>query len=338
MYLIARLTLLFAFTLVAVLAQAEQSKVISTATIELAANDPAANEPVANEPSTESSSTVDFVWKPPGQMISVGSHRLHIECIGTGNVTVLFEAGLGGSSLEWQHIQQQVADKTVACVYDRGGYGWSDATAGNRSAQMLARETNLLLNNLSIRGPLILIGHSFGGFVVRELANLRDDKIVGLILVDASHEKQVTEFERIMPIANMPTGRSFVISPMSLPDGLDPETQFKIATFGRMRKTYHAVHAEINSFRHSAVHVSSLPRPVSYPIVVLRRGRNLFEQDEQASEKSELWKKLQIDLASLSTTGRLEVATQSGHHIHLDEPQLLVDQIETLLDNYQSTL
>jgi len=130
-----------------------------------------------NSPSVTTRSndaTVDFIWNPPGQLISVGEHRLHIHCVGDGPVTVVFEAGLGGSSLEWRVAQQSIATRARACVYDRGGYGWSDPAAGRRDSQLLAAETNLLLNNINIRGPLILIGHSFGGFVVRELANLRE--------------------------------------------------------------------------------------------------------------------------------------------------------------------
>ncbi len=298
------------------------------------------SSPTSSEASLSSAqdSSVDFVWNPPGKLISVGTHRLHIDCVGKGPVTVLFEAGLGGSSLEWQNIQREVADRSVACTYDRGGYGWSEPASGRRNAMTLARETHLLLNNLNIRGPLILVGHSFGGFVIRELANLRDGAIVGLILVDASHEKQVLEFERIMPIANMPTGKSFVISPMSLPDGLDPLIGSKIQVFGRMRKTYHAVHAEMASFRESALQAAKLPRPVKYPIVVMRRGRDLFERDARAAQKTQLWQRLQTDLARLSESGRVEVATDSGHHVHLDEPRRLIEQIDILLEQFQRTL
>jgi len=283
-------------------------------------------------------SSIDFIWNPPGRMISVGKHRLHIHCVGDGPVTVLFEAGLGGSSLEWSVVQEKIANRTRACVYDRGGYGWSDPAAGRRDAQLLAVETNLLLNNLNIRGPLILIGHSFGGFVIRELANLRSDSIVGLILVDASHEKQVTEFEKIMPIANMPRGRSFVISPIDVPDGLEKKISFKIKTFIRMRKSYHAVHAEMESFRQSAFQASRLPRPVEYPIVVLRRGLEPFRNDSNGEEKTALWKRLQKDLANLSSTGSIHVAGSSGHHIHIDEPDRVIEQIQFLLEKYEGSI
>jgi len=79
-----------------------------------------------------------------------------------------------------------------------------------------------------------------------------------------------------------------------------------------MRKTYHAIHAEMTSFRQSAFQASRLPRPVEYPIVVLRRGLELFEDDDNAAEKTALWKRLQTDLASLSSTGTvLEIIKES---------------------------
>ena len=74
----------------------------------------------------------------PGRMVSVGSHRLHLNCIGEGSLTVVLEAGGGYTMVEWSAwIQPGLSDHTRVCAYDRAGMGWSepsprptDATAG----------------------------------------------------------------------------------------------------------------------------------------------------------------------------------------------------------------
>ena len=63
---------------------------------------------------------------PPGQLIDVGGHRLHIHCAGTGPV-VVFESALGASSLTWRDVQALVSGFARACAYDRAGFGWSIA-------------------------------------------------------------------------------------------------------------------------------------------------------------------------------------------------------------------
>src|SRR2546423_636251 len=64
--------------------------------------------------------------RPPGRLVSVGNHRLHLDCAGSGGPTVVFESALGGWSIDWALVQPRVAAMTTACMYDRAGYGWSD--------------------------------------------------------------------------------------------------------------------------------------------------------------------------------------------------------------------
>ena len=62
----------------------------------------------------------------PGQMVSVGTHRLHLHCQGNGKPLVLLESGLSGWSQDWARVQPELARHTQVCSYDRAGYAWSD--------------------------------------------------------------------------------------------------------------------------------------------------------------------------------------------------------------------
>src|SRR5258708_5775104 len=65
-------------------------------------------------------------YPSPGKLVDIGGYRLHINCEGKGNPTVILDAGMGNNSLDWTLVQPKIAKFTRVCSYDRAGYGWSD--------------------------------------------------------------------------------------------------------------------------------------------------------------------------------------------------------------------
>lgn len=273
-----------------------------------------------------------FTQQAPGEKILIDGFRLHVTCVGEGEVTVLFEAGLGGSSMEWIPVQQLIAGKARACIYDRAGYAWSDPSPHPSHADELSREASIMLDKIGATGPILLVGHSFGGFVIRELALRRQNDVVGMVLVDASHEDQLIRLEKLSGKNMMPRGNSFVVSPVQIPDALPLDLQRKIQAFSRMRKTYAALHAEMQYFRESAEQVRRDRILSSYPVTVISRGLDLYPSDSLGQQKTAIWKELQSNLTGLSTQSRLIVAANSGHHVHTDNPELVAKAIEEILD------
>jgi len=273
-----------------------------------------------------------FTLDVPGEQVAIDGFRLHVSCLGTGDTTVLFEAGLGGSSLEWVPVQEAVAEQSRACIYDRAGYAWSDPSPHPSHAQELSREADIMLDQIGVNGPLILVGHSFGGFIIRELALRRQEHMVGMILVDASHEDQLPLLEKLAGKTMMPRGNSFVISPIQIPESLPEELRRKIEAFSRMRKTYAALHSEMRYFRESASQVRSDRKQVDYPVRVISRGLDLYPPDELGKKKTAVWEELQSDLATLSSDSARIIAHNSGHHVHTDNPELVADAIMDLLN------
>jgi pimeloyl-ACP methyl ester carboxylesterase len=121
---------------------------------------------------------------PPGQLVDVGGHRLHLRCGGDGTPAVVFDAALGASSLSWSLVQPAVARVTRACSYDRAGFGWSDAGPMPRTAGRIAGELHQLLQRGGVAPPYVLVGHSFGGLVMRLFAARHPGDVAGLILIE----------------------------------------------------------------------------------------------------------------------------------------------------------
>jgi pimeloyl-ACP methyl ester carboxylesterase len=100
---------------------------------------------------------------------------------------VVFESGMGASCLSWTLVQPKVAEFARTVSYDRAGHGWSDLSLEPRTARRIAQELHALLAAAGIHEPYVLVGHSFGGYVIRTFVQLYRDEVVGMVLVDSIH-------------------------------------------------------------------------------------------------------------------------------------------------------
>src|SRR6185312_434610 len=131
--------------------------------------------------------------------------RLFIRRQGSGRPTVVFEAGIGASSLNWRHIQQAVARITSTISYDRAGLGWSSSRRSARTPSVVAAELHEMLQRAGVRPPLVLVGHSFGGLVVRRYALLYPAEVASIVLIDPMRCEEYPPFNPGM-IANLTLG------------------------------------------------------------------------------------------------------------------------------------
>ncbi len=243
-------------------------------------------------------------------LVDVGGRRLHVICVGVGSPTVIMEAGLNSSSRTWRVVQPAVAQVTRACTYDRAGIGTSDpdprTKAARRTSRTIVGDLEALLGAAAITGPYVMVGHSLGGAHVRLFATRHPRDVVGMVLVDSSHEDQAARLAA--------TGYTPPAEP-NLPVEPDPDRTDMLASL-----------KEVGQARWRA----------NIPLVVLSHGRKIAADSpgitrDQAERVEDVWQQLQRELASRSSEGRLIVATRSGHFVQSDEPQLVIDAIREVV-------
>ncbi len=126
-----------------------------------------------------------------GRWVSIGSGcRLYAFASGEGEATVLFESGIGATHLNWRGIQDPIAEFAHAISYDRAGLGWSSPSNTPRTPANIAAELHRMLETAGFRPPYILVGHSFGGLVMRRFALLYPEEVSGVVLVDPMRSEE----------------------------------------------------------------------------------------------------------------------------------------------------
>src|SRR6185369_2447800 len=126
-------------------------------------------------------------FPPPGKLIDIGGWRLHLNCMGEARAsqpTVILESGIGDFSVEWALVQPSVARFARVCSYDRAGDGWSDLGPQPRTLRQIVYELHTMLDKSGVKPPLLLVGHSFGGLVVRLYAATYPTDVAGMVLVE----------------------------------------------------------------------------------------------------------------------------------------------------------
>jgi pimeloyl-ACP methyl ester carboxylesterase len=123
-------------------------------------------------------------FPPLGELVETGGIRLHLHRQGRGTPAVVFEAGIAGSLLGWALVQPDVAEFASTVSYDRAGLGWSDGCKTPRTVEGMLSELTAVLEQAKIPGPYILVGHSFGGLLIRAFAHARPKDVAGMVFVD----------------------------------------------------------------------------------------------------------------------------------------------------------
>jgi pimeloyl-ACP methyl ester carboxylesterase len=287
-------------------------------------------------------------YPPKGRLVDMGDYRLHIHCSGEGGPAVVMDAGQGESGLAWAHIQAEVARHSQACVYDRGGLGWSDPSPRPRTALEMAAELRALLHEAGIAGPYLLVGASLGGLNARVFAHQYPQEVAGLVLVDAAHEDQYTPeplkngIEQMSRMAPLITGLFILLVksglaalfPRLIPragPGMPAEAA-KVDRALRVAdsKYFQASAAEISDVltSHAQVREMKIDSLGDIPLIVIRHGKVQTQMMPELTEvMEETNRRLQAQVAEQSTGGRLVVADESGHAVQFDQPQLVVDCI-----------
>jgi pimeloyl-ACP methyl ester carboxylesterase len=126
-------------------------------------------------------------YPPPGRLIDVGGRKLHLNCSGKGNPTVILIAGGGAFSIDWALVQPRIAERTRVCSYDRAGLAWSEPGPADETVEQTIDDLHRLLRAAKERGPYVLVGASIGGIFIRAYQHTFPNEVAGLVFTNSAN-------------------------------------------------------------------------------------------------------------------------------------------------------
>ena len=305
------------------------------------------------------------LYPAPGRMVEAGGRRLHARVQGSGGPTVVFESGISASSISWSVLQPRIARLTTTVSYDREGFGWSASARGRLDAGRMLDDLAALLQHLDVPAPYVLVGHSFGGLLVRLYAGQHPEQVAGMVLLDP-----VSAYEWAKPklndlaqlrvacmlsswggflarfgvvrLATAPLLRGSTRLPKLIGKAsAGPAARVLDRLVGEVRKlppeSWPVVRAHwcrASNFRSMAKHLKSLPGSFrglknarfDGPLVVIS-GANLPPRGV-AEHRA---------IAALSPRGEHLQATHGGHWVHFDEPEMVEDAVRRVVAAVRET-
>ncbi|MFZ0954146.1 MAG: alpha/beta fold hydrolase, partial [Candidatus Sulfotelmatobacter sp.] len=255
-------------------------------------------------------------------------------------------AGMGDSFLSWHKVQPEIAKFTRVCSYDRAGLGYSDSSPRPRTTRVFVDELHRLLQHTGIPGPLVLVGHSMGGFDVRLYASLYRNEVAGLVLVDSSHPEQQKRLPPAINDLDATWLREQEFFEFTMPFGIprlmgfcgnDDAVRAADCNFHTARESVE----ELKAISQSAAETANSGSLGDIPLVVLSHDPDMPQSDlpeDLVKPTNDAWQQMQEELAHLSTRGKQVIAKNSGHYIQLDRPDLVVAAVRSVVDQARQAL
>ena len=309
-------------------------------------------------------------FPPPGKLVDIGGWRLHLNCTGNKGPTVVLIAGAGDFSFDWSLVQPNIAQFARVCSYDRAGFAWSDPGPIPRTMKQEAFELHTMLSVAHIKGPYILAGHSIGGPVTRVYASQYPREVAGIVLIDSLHEDttlsvngklaHMRELAKPDPVPAAQTMKSAPPKPVTK-EALDQfQSNLKSnppkigATFSKLPASVQAMRLwflsqppraggggmeflaeELRDMYDSRARTPYLLGNLPLVVLLPKGGYGRPPQGVDADE----WKRFneekrqqKMDFTNLSHNSKLIFAENSGHHIQLDEPQVVIDAVRLIVE------
>lgn len=242
------------------------------------------------------------------ELVDVGGYRIWTQVAGQGEPTVVFENGGGDDSSAWASVEPQVRARTGVrtVLYDRAGLGKSEPAPGPYAIDHEVGALERALHKCGVRGPLVLVSHSYGGFVSTLMA-ASDRQVVGIVFVDANLGSFFDrgEVDRILA----------KYTPQF--DGLrraKPELARVMIPL-------------MQAYPDTAKRVRSVEIPLTLPLIDIVAENTWADSPEELAAM----RRAHADFVAASPAREAVFANGSGHYVMRDRPELVIDAVERMV-------
>lgn len=250
------------------------------------------------------------------EFMPINGNQIQYEKKGAGQPTIIFVAGYGGSLASFDSVFDKVSQFATVIRYSRAGLGNSSYTNKNKEFDTIVYELESVINALNIQQPFVLVGHSYGGLIIRSYAKRHPSKIAGLLFDDATFEDY---FNRLTPLEK--NAESLELKGHDIVIKKYP-SQARDGEFKSLWKVWHSPDKWNKWFE---------PMP-SVPTVVLT-SMKISDSSLRANQQLMDARYLAQSQWTKNKPFSMQIGvSNAGHFIHKDRPSIFVESVTMLLN------
>nr|WP_246331036.1 alpha/beta hydrolase [Saccharopolyspora hordei] len=243
------------------------------------------------------------------QKIDVGGKAVNVSCAGKpvdGKPGIMLLLGFGDGLEAMSELQKSLSAHNRVCSYDRLGEGASDEPDGPQDFASNGQVLTAVLDKAMGDRSVVLAGHSMGGLLAARYAPDHQDRVTGLVLLDATGPTAISDTLELIPEGDAGPASAVREQMIAMREGANPE-QLRVED-GEVRS---AGDIPVEVVQHGQQYLAAIP--------------------QYGAELERIWAEGQRKWLALSPRSTLVTATGSGHYIYVDEPQLAVQSIERVV-------
>ncbi|WP_433258471.1 alpha/beta fold hydrolase [Streptosporangium sp. CA-135522] len=258
-------------------------------------------DPLAPAPRTADAAPISGTEK-----IEVAGRSVNVSCSGDpekGRPVIVLMHGGGDGLDKLAAIQKTLSKQNRVCSYDRLGAGASDQPDGPQDFSSTGKILTGVLDRVAGDNPVVLAGHSLGGLIAARYAPDHQDRVKGLVLMDATPPTMVDDITKAIPESDTGPAAELRAQNLAIFQGQNPEKL--VITDGKVRS---AGNIPVEVIQHGKPYLAAVP--------------------EYGPRLEQAWAAGQRKWLALARGGKLSTATNSGHYIFADQPEVAVQAIE----------
>lgn len=290
--------------------------------------------------------------------VEVLGKKIEVCTMGHGSQTVVIQTGMGCSFYDWMFIAEKLAHSYKVILFHRPGYGKSEIGDEPRTTLQAAKELRELLHMLTIRQPIILVGHSYGGLCAQQFAMLHSEQLKAVVLVDSTSMNLHRLDDLDLPVSNQTDSDEIWLQKYIAYSKMDQSTlytelqpilsnqyshleshkQKQHMNFSTSPSLYKATASELLNWKACAQNIKQFEGTLQTPFIIIGRDPNysikqMIESgmpSEEAIKLEEMWQELIHEQLMLSQNSRYILAQHASHGIEHDRPDIIIDAIYSL--------
>ena len=250
--------------------------------------------------------------KPDFHFVQIKGKQQHVLTWGKGEPVVVFLNGGGSGLKDFEPVQKEISKITKTISYDKFGLGKSELIETPRTLENVANELKELLDKEGVvETPMIFVGHSMGGYVARYYLHRYPKNLVGLILIDPGSEFLNEEYKKFQTEKEIKMEESLLAAQIKLiPKGFQ---------------------MEVNAYENHDSILRTITTDTDIPIALLESNK-VDENDEAGKRRIEIQKQLYREFQRKLPQTEIISTEKSGHFIQLEEPNLVIDAIQAMVE------